>query len=132
MPRSGIAQSTLRRRTLAAARVARYAWAAPCTAVGLCLVAPALPFGACVQVVDGVIEVGLCARRTPVPRLLHALPFTAITFGHLVIAISSTALDELRAHEHAHVRQYERWGPLFFAAYPAASLWQWLKGNRAY
>jgi hypothetical protein len=40
-----------------AARIARYVWAAPCTAVGLCLVAPAFLFGAPARVVDGAIEV---------------------------------------------------------------------------
>ena len=33
-----------------AARIARYVWAAPCTAVGLCLVAPAFLFGATARV----------------------------------------------------------------------------------
>ena len=28
--------------------------------------------------------------------------------------------------------QYERWGPLFLLAYPAASAWAWLRGRRPY
>lgn len=112
-------------------RLARYAWASPCTAVGLCLAAPAFLFGAPARVVDGVIEVALSAHKTP-PAVLRALPFNAITFGHLVLGTSAGELDRLRAHEQAHVRQYERWGILFFAAYPAASLWQWLAGRRPY
>jgi hypothetical protein len=109
----------------------RYAWGAPCTAVGLCLVAPAFLFGATAGVVSGVIEIALSAQRTPAP-LLRALPFRAITFGHVVLATSQEDLDQLRAHEHAHVRQYERWGILFFVAYPMSSLWQLLAGRRAY
>jgi hypothetical protein len=31
-----------------------------------------------------------------------------------------------------HVRQYERWGPLFIPAYFAASGWAWWKGGHAY
>jgi hypothetical protein len=30
------------------------------------------------------------------------------------------------------VRQYERWGAFFLLAYPAASLWQLLRGRRAH
>jgi hypothetical protein len=41
-------------------------------------------------------------------------------------------LHRLRTHEHEHVRQYERWGVLFFAAYPLSSLWQLLRGHRPY
>jgi hypothetical protein len=112
-------------------RMARYAWAAPCTAIGLCLVAPAFLFGATARVIDGVIEVALNPHKTPAV-LLRALPFTAITFGHLVLGTDEAQLDRLRAHEHAHVRQYERWGIFFFAAYPASSLWQLLAGRRPY
>jgi hypothetical protein len=112
-------------------RLVRYAWASPCTAVGLCLTAPAVLFGATARVVDGVIEVSLSPHETPA-LVLRTLPFTAITLGHLVLGTSGDELDRLRTHEQAHVRQYERWGILFFVAYPAASLWQWLAGRRPY
>ena len=73
------------RRVHLAAGIARYVWAAPCTAVGLCLVAPAFLFGATARVVDGAIEVALSAfKSSNFP--LGALPFNAITFGHVVIA----------------------------------------------
>ena len=48
------------------------------------------------------------------------------------IAYRRSKLERLRAHEHAHVRQYEQWGIFFLLAYPAASVWQWLRGRRAY
>jgi hypothetical protein len=112
-------------------RLARYAWASPCTMVGLGLASPAFLFGATARVVDGVIEVALSPHKTPA-AVRRALPFAAITFGHMVLGISASELDRLRTHEQAHVRQYERWGILFFAAYPAASLWQWLAGRRPY
>jgi hypothetical protein len=118
------------RRFYLAARIARYVWAAPCTAVGLCLVAPAFLFGATARVVDGAIEVALSAFKSS--NLLGTLPFNAITFGHVILATSQTELDRLRAHEQAHVRQYERWGVFFFVAYPAASLWQLLRYRRPY
>src|SRR5690349_17375071 len=112
-------------------RLARYAWASPCTLVGLCLATPAFLIGATARVVDGVIEVALNPHKTP-GVVRRSLTFAAITFGHMVLGISQPELDRLRTHEQAHVRQYERWGILFFAAYPAASLWQWLAGRRPY
>ena len=112
-------------------RLARYLWAAPCTALGLLLTAPAFLLGAIVRVVDGVIEIAPSASRAA-PRLARLLPFNAITFGHVVFGTSGAELDRLRAHEHAHVRQYERWGIIFLLAYPASSLWQWARGRRAY
>lgn len=115
----------------AAVNLARYAWAAPCTLVGLILVAPAFLFGARARIVKGVVETAVpLLGRTSIFRKL--LPFEAITFGHVVIAASDAELGRLRKHEHEHVRQYERWGLLFFVAYPAASFWQLLRGRRPY
>ena len=119
------------RRIRAAARIARYIWAVPCTAVGVCLIAPAFCFGARARVVDGVVEVRVPGLAKPT-GFVKTLPFNAITFGHIVIAASESELNRLRAHEHEHVRQYERWGIFFFAAYPAASFWQLLRGQRPY
>ena len=55
-----------------------------------------------------------------------------MTLGHVVIARDEHLLEETRAHERVHVRQCERWGPLFIPAYLAASLVLWLVGRRAY
>jgi hypothetical protein len=37
-----------------------------------------------------------------------------------------------RLHEHVHVRQYERWGVLFFPLYLASSLLQIARGRDPY
>ena len=58
--------------------------------------------------------------------------FSAITFGHVVLAASEQDQNHLRSHERAHVKQYERWGPLFLLAYPAESAMQLLRGRRPY
>jgi hypothetical protein len=118
---------------LTARRCARYAWAAPCTAVGLLLALAALLIGAQWRVERGVLEVSLLRRpsRRTQPRR-HALRFCAITFGHVVIGLDAPTLAHWRAHERVHVQQYERWGLLFFLAYPLASLWQLLRGRRMY
>lgn len=112
-------------------RIVAYAWAAPCTLAGLCLIAPASLAGARVRRVDGVLEAALWPGGRP-GRLARALPFTAITFGHTVIAVTWPEQDRLRAHERAHVRQYEQWGVAFFAAYPLSSLWQLVRGRHYY
>jgi hypothetical protein len=52
--------------------------------------------------------------------------------GHVVLARSEQSLYASRTHEHAHVRQYERWGVLFFPAYVVAGLGAWLKGENPY
>ena len=111
-------------------RLLRYAWASPCTTLGLCLAAPAFLFGARARIEDGVVEVALSRRGQA--AWLRKLPFVAITFGHSVIGATAQELERLRLHEHEHVRQYERWGPVFLAAYPLESLWQMLRGRRAY
>jgi hypothetical protein len=111
----------------------RYLWPAPCTAVGLVAALAALMVGAQWRVHSGAIEVCLLRRpsRPHRPRR-DALPFCAITFGHVVIGLDAPTLARWRAHERVHVRQYERWGALFFLAYPLASLWQLLRGRRPY
>jgi hypothetical protein len=56
----------------------------------------------------------------------------AMTLGHVVIGRSPAELDLTREHEWVHVRQYERWGPLFLPAYLGCSLGLWLARKNAY
>ncbi|HET7404457.1 MAG TPA: hypothetical protein VFJ62_21830 [Usitatibacter sp.] len=102
----------------------RYAWALPATCVGATLGLVALTRGARVRVVEGTLEV---AGGMP-PRF----GFGAITFGHVIIGQSAQCLAACRSHELVHVRQYERWGVLFFALYAGSSLVQWLRGGDPY
>jgi len=113
-------------------RMASYAWASPCSLVGLILALPAMLVGARARRIHGVLEVAVPVPRARLPGLLHVLPFSAITFGHVVIGCCTAELDRLRDHEHQHVRQYELWGPFFFVAYPLSSLVQWARGNHPY
>lgn len=116
----------------------RFAWASPCTAVGVLFALPALLAGGRIERTAGVWEVAIAGRRPlndcprPLRYLFRCLPFAAITFGHVVIGRTALELVCLRAHEHEHVRQYERWGVLFWLAYPASSALQLLRGKRAY
>ena len=108
-------------------QIVRYAWAAPCTAVGLVPTLAALLSGGSARIESGVIEVALSGAER-----VSRIPFGAITFGHVILGRNARMLKELRPHERMHVRQYERWGPFFFLAYPASSLYQLLRGRNPY
>ena len=56
----------------------------------------------------------------------------AMTLGHTILGQSQAALDVSRAHEHVHVKQYERLGPFFIPAYLAASVWAWIRRKDPY
>lgn len=115
------------------ARAAIYVWASPGSMVGLC--------GACLawvergewEIVDGVLEVtgprllARLSRRAPVGGGIRA-----ITLGHVVIGCDRASLIATRTHERVHVRQYERWGPLFIPVYLGCSVWLWFRGGHPY
>ncbi|CAG0953473.1 hypothetical protein BURK1_00325 [Burkholderiales bacterium] len=109
-----------------------HAWASPATLVGLLAAIGALATGATVRVVDGVVEVAGGRVERFVLRLPRGARFAAITFGHVVLGIDHATLAELRAHERVHVRQYERWGALFFPIYAASSLRAFATGRDPY
>lgn len=110
----------------------RYLWASPATLVGLVVALPCLAAGARGRVVDGVLEIsggGLVRRLQGAPGLLR---FAAITLGHVIVGLDAACLANCRAHEHVHVRQYERWGVLFFPLYLGSSAWQWMRRRDPY
>jgi hypothetical protein len=82
--------------------------------------------------VRGAIEISLHDSPGQCGPLARRMPYRAITFGHVILGVTAEDLACSRDHEHVHVAQYERWGILFFVAYPAASAWQWLAGRGAY
>ena len=116
-----------------AARAFAYGWALPCTALGLALVGVALATGARVNVVAGVLEAHGGVLE---PFLRRCVPLrggaSAMTLGHVVVGRDAHALHRTRAHERAHVRQAERWGPLFLPAYLVSSLFVALRGGHYY
>ncbi len=113
-------------------RLLRYLWASPCTAAGLVIALAALLLGAKARLQDGTLQVVGGGLATGLARLPTRLSILAITNGHVIFAVSDTALDTFRRHELVHVRQYERWGPLFPFLYLGSSLWQKLKGRDPY
>ncbi|MGO9598916.1 MAG: VIT1/CCC1 transporter family protein [Isosphaeraceae bacterium] len=109
-------------------RVACYAWAAPTTMVGLVTGVLTVGTGGRAQHRRGALEFhGGFARW-----LGGRVGFDAMTLGHVILGRSAAALDELRDHEQAHVRQAEIWGPAFIPAYLAASLLAWYRGGHYY
>ena len=113
-------------------RFARYCWAAPYSLLGLLFGVVAILLGATVRRAAGALEFG----GGLLGRLLRWLPpglsFSAITFGHVILGIDHATLAHLRAHEQVHVRQYERWGPLYLPAYVLSSILELLRGRNPY
>ena len=115
-----------------AARLLRYLWAAPYTVLGLLLGSVAVLAGAKWRKHHGVIEIFGGRLGRAIASLPPALGFSAMTLGHVILAVDRSALAQLRLHEHVHVRQYERWGPFFLPAYFGSSLLQLLRGRNPY
>jgi hypothetical protein len=113
-------------------RAACLLWAAPNSLLGLLLGLLWWLAGASAQHVDGVLELTLPDAPASERPARWRLPFAAITLGHVVLAVDAREMARCRVHERVHVAQCERWGPLFLPAYLASSLWQWLRGRRAY
>jgi hypothetical protein len=109
-----------------------YAWASPNSLVGLVIGGALLLLGARVRRVAGVVEVAGGLVGTLFGSRKLALPWRAMTLGHVILGIDGPALERSRAHEHVHVRQYEQWGPFFLPAYVVSSLWQLACGRRCY
>ena len=112
--------------------MARYAWALPCSAVGLIPALALILMGARFRVRDGVVEVSGGLLGQALACLPAKVGFNAITLGHVILGVNESTLDAVRAHEHVHVRQCERWGLLFFPAYLLSSLAQLMRGRDPY
>jgi hypothetical protein len=108
----------------------RWLWASPWTAVGLLIGLVGLATGGRAQRRYGAIEF----YGGAVARLLRLAPVdpTAMTLGHVILGRRAAAVVAARGHELIHVRQYERWGPLFVPAYLLCSAVLWLRGKDAY
>jgi hypothetical protein len=114
-------------------RMLTYLWALPTTMFGLLFVPLAIFSRGGVRFVSGVIEVHggivdfFLRRCTLLPN-----GASAMTLGHVVLGRDQFLLDATRDHERVHVKQAERWGPLFIPAYLTTSIVQWARGKRAY
>jgi hypothetical protein len=107
-------------------------WASPCSAVGLVLACIPLLAGGSARWSSGALEVTYRESQAACGKLARKLPFRGIVFGHVILAVTREELRTIGPHERVHVQQYGRWGPLFFFAYGASSLWQLMRGRSAY
>jgi hypothetical protein len=103
-------------------------WTLPTTLIGMLAAGVWILFGAKARLAHGVVEVhgGMFAHW------MMRRGFAAMTLGHVILGFSAARLEQLRPHEHVHVRQAERWGILFIPAYLLAGLWQGLRGRHIY
>ena len=109
-----------------------YVWALPTSLLGLLFVPESLISGE-VRWVDGVLEVhGRLVRFFLTHCTLLRGGASAMTLGHVVLGRDRKLLEMTRRHERVHVRQCERWGPLFIPAYLVACGLAFLSGGRAY
>ncbi len=113
-------------------KAVRLAWASPCTLLGLALAILPLAMGGRARWSNGALEVTYREHLAGCHPRVARLPFRGIVFGHVILATTQEELFEISVHERIHVAQYERWGPLFFLAYGASSLWQLLRGRSPY
>lgn len=107
-------------------------WTLPNSMLGLLLAVAAVPRGRA-RVTDGVLEVwgggvAWLLRRAP----LVGGGAAAMTLGHVVLGVDEGCLERTRAHERAHVRQAERWGPFFLPAYCLGGVLALVRGGHAY
>ncbi len=108
-----------------------WVWVSPATVIGLAVGLASLLFGGRVQRIGRTLEFWggpggwLLRRGLPIPA-------AAMTLGHVILGRSRDDLTAARAHEWVHVRQYERWGPLFIPVYLGLCGWQWIRGRHPY
>jgi hypothetical protein len=111
-------------------RTLRWLWASPATLIGLAVGGAGLFLGGKCRCERGVLE--FKGRLVAAFLRFIGRGAAAMTLGHTILGRSQEDLDRARDHEHVHVRQYERWGPLFIPAYGVCSCWLFLRGRRAY
>lgn len=108
----------------------RYAWAAPTSAVALPLLIANAATGGQTILWHGVIEIqGPLVRKVLSKGLIEA---AALTLGHVILCADDNSRTRFRAHELVHVRQAERWGPLFLPLYLLIMAWTWRRTGQGY
>jgi hypothetical protein len=112
-------------------RILYYIWAFPNSLIGLSVGALGLVSGGRCQLTGGCLEFH-GGMVTWLLQHINANGVLAMTLGHTIIGQNSNVLQIARDHEHVHVRQYERWGPLFIPAYLGCSAYLWFQKKDCY
>ena len=106
----------------------RYCWVLPVSCIGIVLLPFIILSGGAVVIAAGVIE----AEGAIASFLLSRLHIDAIAIGHVIFGRNRDSLIRCRNHERVHVRQYERWGPLFPVLYLLSSAAAMVRGLHPY
>jgi len=111
-------------------KVFRYVWAGPNSCLGVCVGMLSLCCGGGIVAKGGVV--GFTGKL--IDAIFERLPIQpiAMTLGHVVLARNRDCFLITLPHEMVHVRQYERWGPLFIPAYLCCSVGVRLRGGDPY
>lgn len=112
-------------------RALGHLWAAPLTLAGLAV--GIVCGGRIARFHRGAIDL-VAPARGPLAFFFHRFGVHAFTWGAAIVYRDDRLLGDLRLclHERVHVKQCLVLGPLMVIAYPLASLWQTLRGGRAY
>jgi len=92
-------------------------WALPWTLFGLAVGLLGLATGGCCRRMGRTLEFWGGFTTSFLRRFPLVKGACAVTFGHTILGRDKEELDRVRSHEMVHVRQYERWGPMFVPAY---------------
>jgi hypothetical protein len=110
----------------------KYLWALPMSCVGILVLPFVLASGGTVSFGSGIIEAEGGLLAPILSRMFSRFPIDAITIGHVILGYSRESLIRCRVHERIHVRQYERWGPIFPFLYLASSSIAIMRGKDPY
>lgn len=122
----GVAQTALRllKKSLG------YTWASPNSVLGLMIVTFSMLSRGNVRYIRGAIEVHGGFAEWFLRNFCGGA--MAMTLGHVILGLDQHALDISRDHEHVHIEQYMRWGPLFLPIYGTSSFLCWKRGKNPY
>jgi hypothetical protein len=110
----------------------RYCWVLPVSCIGIVLIPFVIVSGGAVRIAAGVIEAEGGILSFLLSRLRPHFTIDAMTIGHVIIGRNRESLMRCRCHERVHVRQYERWGPLFPPLYLLSSAAALVRGKDPY
>lgn len=112
-------------------RIVQYIWVSPNSLIGISVGLIGMLGGGKYQCRRGCLEFW-GGGVTWLLKRLGGRGVLAMTLGHVIIGQNPQGLETARDHEHVHVRQYERWGPLFIPAYLGCSAFLWMRKKNAY
>jgi hypothetical protein len=107
-----------------------YLWALPNSLVGLLFLPLALASGGRARLARGALEIYGGFVAWYLRKCCGGVG--SMTLGHVILSRDRRMLDYTRNHEHVHIGQYMRWGPLFIPMYLGSSYLCWRKGKNPY